>query len=328
MHMSAVMLLGGLVILAFAADRFVLAASRLSRLWGLSPVLVGALVVGMGTSAPELLVSTLAASDGELDLAIGNAVGSNVANVTLVLGVTALFSPLIGSARVLRREGVAMLAAVAGMAFVIYDLQVTRVEGIILLGSMVVAGTLIVRWARKDAAMGLTTAADRPPSDEDTAEPEVGEIDWRKEVGLGLLSLLATLAGAELLVVGGTGLAERIGVGSGFIGMTLVAVGTSLPELATSIAGIRRNENDLVVGNVLGSNLFNALAVAGMAAVISPGQLEARFQAGSLSMIACACLAGWFAFTGRKIVRWEGMLLFIGFIAFVLMSYTGGLEMR
>ncbi|MEX1366959.1 MAG: calcium/sodium antiporter, partial [Nannocystaceae bacterium] len=319
--MSAAMLVTGLAILALAADRFVVAAARLSRRFGVSPVLVGALVVGMGTSAPELLVSALAAVDGELDLAVGNAVGSNVANVTLVLGITALFSPLTGSARVLRREGVAMLVAVTMLAGMLYDFELSRIEGIILLCSMVVAAVFIVRWAKQDTELGVSSLE----QNDEAAEAE-GEIEIRpgREVALGLLSLAATLAGAELLVVGGSALAEALGVGSAFIGMTIVAVGTSLPELATSLAGVRRHEDDLVVGNVLGSNLFNALAVAGTAAIISPGPVEPRFRVASITMVVCAALAGWFAFSGRKLVRWEGMLLLIGFLAFVLMSFTGG----
>lgn len=319
--MSATMLVSGLAILALAADRFVVAAARLSRRFGVSPVLVGALVVGMGTSAPELLVSALAAVDGELDLAVGNAVGSNVANVTLVLGITALLSPLAGSARVLRREGVAMLIAVTVLAGMLYDLELSRIEGIILLGSMVLAAVFIVRWAKQDTELGVSSLE----QNDEAAEAE-GEIEIRpgREVALGLLSLAATLAGAELLVVGGSALAEALGVGSAFIGMTIVAVGTSLPELATSLAGVRRHEDDLVVGNVLGSNLFNALAVSGTAAIISPGPVEPRFRVASITMVVCAALAGWFAFSGRKLVRWEGMLLLIGFLAFVLMSFTGG----
>lgn len=321
--MSAAMLVSGLAILALAADRFVVAAARLSRRFGVSPVLVGALVVGMGTSSPELLVSALAAVDGELDLAVGNAVGSNVANVTLVLGITALFSPLTGSARILRREGIAMLIAVTMLAGMLYDLELSRTEGIILLCSMVLAAVFIVRWAKQDTDLGVSSLEQ---NDEGAgAETEAGiEIRPGKEVALGLLSLAATLAGAELLVVGGSALAEALGVGSAFIGMTIVAVGTSLPELATSLAGVRRHEDDLVVGNVLGSNLFNALAVSGTAAVISPGPVEPRFRVASITMVVCAALAGWFAFSGRKLVRWEGMLLLIGFLAFVLMSFTGG----
>ena len=325
MWVSVAMLVAGLAILAVAADRFVLAAARLSRHWGLSPVLVGALVVGMGTSAPELLVSALASLDGELDLAIGNAVGSNVANVTLVLGVTALFAPLSGAARVLRREGIAMLIGVTTLAVMLYDLHLSRIEGLILLAGMVVASVFIVRWARLDSSLPVSSLEQTEPESEGGKEPE---IQPGKEIGLGLLSLVATLAGAELLVKGGTALASALGMGSAFIGMTLVAVGTSLPELATSVAGVRRNEDDLVVGNVLGSNLFNALAVAGVAATLSPGEVEMRFRVASITMVVCSALAGWFAFTGRKIVRWEGMLLLVGFLAFVLMSYTGGVHLR
>lgn len=313
--LDIVMLLGGLVILAFAADRFVVAAARLSRRWGVSPVLVGALIVGMGTSSPELLVSILAALDGELDLAIGNAVGSNVANVTLVIGVTALVAPLEGSAKVLRREGVAMLLAVVALTVMIYDLQMTRTEGFILLGGMVVATLFIVRWAKADSTLAVASLEqDAPP-----------EISVGKEAALGLISLLATLAGAELLVRGGSSLAAAMGVGPAFIGMTVVAVGTSLPELATSVAGVRRHEDDLVVGNVLGSNLFNALAVAGTASAIGPSAIAPSFRVGSITMVSCAALAGWFALTGRKVVRWEGMLLIIGFLAFVLLTYADGL---
>src|SRR5690606_35817922 len=141
---------------------------------------------------------------------------------------------------------------------------------------------------------------------------------------LGVLSLAATLAGAELLVRGGSALAAAMGVGPAFIGMTVVAVGTSLPELATSVAGVRRNEDDLVVGNVLGSNLFNALAVAGAGIVIGPATIEPSFRVGAIAMVVSAALAGWFALTGRKVVRWEGLLLLIGFLAFVLLTYADG----
>ena len=242
-----------------------------------------------------------------------------------MLGVTALFAPLSGAARVLRREGIAMLIGVTTLAVMLYDLHLSRIEGLILLAGMVVASVFIVRWARLDSSLPVSSLEQTEPESEGGKEPE---IQPGKEIGLGLLSLVATLAGAELLVKGGTALASALGMGSAFIGMTLVAVGTSLPELATSVAGVRRNEDDLVVGNVLGSNLFNALAVAGVAATLSPGEVEMRFRVASITMVVCSALAGWFAFTGRKIVRWEGMLLLVGFLAFVLMSYTGGVHLR
>ncbi len=307
------MLIGGLVLLATAADRFVLSAARLSKLWGVSPILIGALVVGMGTSSPELLVSVLAALSGEVDLAVGNAIGSNVANVTLVLGATAFLAPLTGNLRVLQREGILMFVAVSGFALAVYDLRLQRYEGIALLGSMGVASILVVRWARADQRAGLAMP------DED--EADASEIKWPKEVGMGLLALALTLLGAELLVRGGTDLAEQIGVDSAFVGLTLVAVGTSLPELATSIAGVRRGEHDMVIGNVVGSNLFNALAVAGTAGTLGPGSIDPSFRLASLVMVGCAALAGLLAFTGRELVRWEGLLLLVGFAGFVWLSY-------
>ncbi len=313
--LPAVMLLGGLVLLATAADRFVLAAARLSKLWGVSPILIGALVVGMGTSSPELLVSILAAISGEVDLAIGNAIGSNVANVTLVLGATAVLVPLTGNLRVLQREGILMFVAVCGFAAAIYDLELKLYEGIAMLVSMVFAAILVVRWARADQQEGLAM-----PDDDDT---DVAEISRNKEIGMGVLALALTLLGAELLVRGGTDLADQLGVDSAFVGLTLVAVGTSLPELATSIAGVRRGEHDMVIGNVVGSNLFNALAVAGVAGVLGPGVVDGGFRLASFVMVGCAALAGLLAFTGRELVRWEALLLLAGFGGFVYLSYIG-----
>lgn len=310
---STAMVLAGLVLLAFAADRFVLAAARLARLWGVSTVLIGALIVGMGTSAPELLVSMLAAGAGELDLALGNAVGSNVANVTLVLGVTALLAPLTGNLRVLRREGLLMLVAVIALALALYDRVVSRPEGLALTGGMVVAALLVIRWARQDASEGLVIPG---------ADVAHEEIRWPREVAMGLVSLVATLVGAQLLVEGGIDLATAMGVGSAFVGMTLVAIGTSLPELATSIAGIRRQEHDIVLGNVLGSNLFNALAVAGAASSLAPGAVDPTFRVGSIAMVVSAALAGVLAFTGRKVERWEGLVLLCGFFVFIWMTYS------
>jgi cation:H+ antiporter len=307
------MVAGGLVILALAADRFVLSAARLSKLWGVSPVLIGALIVGMGTSAPELLVSALSAWTGELDLALGNVIGSNVTNVTLVLGVTALFVPVSGNLRVLRREGMLMLAAVVGLSAVLYDLRLERWEGIVLASGMPIAALLVVRWARADKRDGLQPEA--------SADDEDGPIQWPREVVFGLLSLGATLLGAQMLVEGGVGLASALGITSAFVGLTLVAVGTSLPELATSLAGIRRQEHDIVLGNVLGSNLFNALAVAGLAGILGPGAADESFLFASGAMVVCAVVAGLLAFTGRQLVRWEGLLLVLGFCAFVYLSY-------
>jgi cation:H+ antiporter len=309
--LSVVFLLAGLVMLTLAADRFVLAAARLSRAWGLSPILIGALVIGFGTSAPELLVSVLAAVRGELDIAAGNVVGSNVANLTLVLGATALVAPIASRITTIRREGLVMFVAVSVLAVFLWDRQFGRIEGLTLFSGMTVAGWLLVRWARQDAGR---------------AEPEGEEKDYRsyilarRELIFGIGSLVLTLIGADLLVRGASGLADDLGISSAFVGLVIVSVGTSLPELATALAAARRNQTDLVLGNVVGSNLFNSLFVIGSAILAGPGQVAGTFGPAIVFMVCSAAVAGVFAFTGRAVVRWEGAVLLTVFVAFVAIA--------
>lgn len=309
MLIAAALLLGGLVLLTAGADRMVVSAARLSRLLGLSPVLIGALVVGFGTSAPELLVSVLAGRRGEIELAIGNVVGSNVSNVTLVLGATALVTPLVARLQILRREGVLMLLAVTGLAAAAADLRIERWEAALLAGGMVVAALLLVIWARRDEG-AVAVAAEVDQMTGGTRAP-------RYEAIVGLLSLAVTLAGAELFVRGAQRLATELDISAAFVGLTVVAVGTSLPELATSLAAARRREADLVVGNVLGSNLFNSLIVAGAAGLAGPGTVSSSFRPALVLMVLFAVVAGAFTATGSRVVRWEGFVLVLGFVAFV-----------
>lgn len=310
------LVVGGLVLLTAGADRFVLAAARLSRVWGLSPILIGALVVGMGTSAPEFLVSVVAAAGGGLDLAVGNVIGSNVANLSLVLGATALVAPLAGHIRTLRREGLLMAAAVALLVGLTWNRSLTTVEGVILIGAMLGAATLLVRWARLDVEDTATVIAELDEMTYDAGRPNP-----RFEIIVGIVALIATLGGAEMLVRGAQTIARELNLSEGFIGLTVVAFGTSLPELATALAAARRREHDLVVGNLLGSNLFNSLAVAGGAAVIGGGALTAEFSTGLLFMLGVAAFAGILTATGNKLVRWEGLALIAVYLAFVVAAF-------
>lgn len=300
----------GLAMLTVAADRFVVAAARLSRIWGLSPVLIGALVLGMGTSAPELLVGILAAAQDRLDLAIGSVVGSNVANVTLVLGVITLAAPLAGHVRTLRREGLLMLASVLLLAALARRGQLLRPSGLLLLAAMGGAALLLVRWARRDTVAAPLVLAE-------LEKLTAGRFSGRRESIIAVVTLLMTLSGAQLLVTGAGDVAQRLDISEGFIGLTLVAVGTSLPELATGIAAARRREQDLVVGNVLGSNLFNSLTVAGASALAGPGALEGDFGPAMAWMVVVSAVAGVLAFTSNKLVRWEGAVLVVAYAAFV-----------
>jgi cation:H+ antiporter len=310
------LVIGGLVLLTAGADRFVLAAARMSRIWGLSPVLIGALVVGMGTSAPEFLVSVVAAAGDGLDLAVGNVIGSNVANLSLVLGATALVSPVADHIRTLRREGLLMLAAVVLLVVVAWNGSLTLPEGIILALAMVGAAAFLVAWARTDTAGTelVTAELDEMTYDSGRANP-------RFEIIVGTVALLATLGGAEMLVRGAQEIARQLDLSQGFVGLTLVALGTSLPELATALAAARRNENDLVVGNLLGSNLFNSLAVAGGAAIVGGGALTAGFRTSLLFMLGVAAFAGILTATGNKLVRWEGFALLALYVVFVATSF-------
>ena len=304
--LSVILLVSGLVALTLGADRFVVSAVRLSETLGVSPILIGALVIGLGTSAPEMLVSAVAAGRGEIDIAAGNIVGSNTANLTLVLGATALVTPAVARTRTIRREGVTMLLGLAVLSILLWDQTLTRWEAAGLGAGMFLAAALLVHWAGRDVDDGLVEP-----------EKEWWEGSVGREVAVGLGTLAVTLVGADLLVRGASRLAADLGITSAFVGLVIVAVGTSLPELATAMAAARRGETDLVLGNVLGSNLFNSLAVAAIAGLVGPGAVADAFRPALGFMLAAGVLAGILVWTGRRLVRWEGAVLLTVFLAFV-----------
>ena len=309
--LSLLLLVAGLVLLTLGADRFVVSASRVSAALGISPILIGALVIGLGTSAPEMLVSGLAAARGEIDLALGNVVGSNTANVTLVLGSTALITPIVSRLRTIRREGALMLLSLGVFAFLLWNLELSRPEAGGLLLGMVIAAALLIYWAQLDAR------AARTPAKPLEAVRWKGEV--RREVLIGLGTLGLTLIGADVLVRGASGLADDLGISSAFVGLVIVSVGTSLPELATALAAARRRQTDLVLGNILGSNLFNTLAVAGLAGIAGPGVADPTFHDALVLMVGAGVLAGVFGIRS-PIERWEGVVLLIVFLAFVVVA--------
>ncbi|HEY5650663.1 MAG TPA: calcium/sodium antiporter [Acidimicrobiia bacterium] len=299
-------ILAGFALLTFAADRLVVAAARLAAKFGLSTVLIGAVVVGLGTSLPEMLVSGLAAArPGGLDFALGNIVGSNVANLALVLGVSALISPIARQPRTISREGGLMLVGSLLFAGLAYNNTLNRAEGLVLAFGLVGALALIVHWSRTGAVADLELEVS------ELTDP--GDIDSRREALLAILSLSLTLLGADLLVRGARAVAETIGISDAVISLTLVAIGTSLPELATAVAAARRNENDLVLGNVLGSNIFNTLGVGGVAGIIGNSATQESFQRPLLTMIAVTVLTGVLALTTKSLGRREGLILLVSY---------------
>lgn len=306
----------GLLLLTLGGDRLVLSAARISKVSGLSPLLIGALVVGMGTSAPELLVSVVAASRGGLDLAMGNVVGSNVANLSLVLGVSVLLAPVSGQSHVLRREGALMFLAVLLMVGLSWDGGLSWIDGMVLLATLVAAIVAMLHWSRndKEARASVEAKLAEVAEDDDTAvRPLV-------EILLGLLAVASVLGGAELLVRGAQDVARMLGFSEAFIGLTLVALGTSLPELATAIAAALRKENDLLIGNLVGSNLFNSLAVLGAAAMVGNDAFHSEFRPVMVGMVVVCALAGLFIWTGNRLVRAEGVVLLALYAAFLYLS--------
>ena len=254
----------GLGILVWSADKFVDGAVGVARFCGMSTLLIGMVVVGFGTSAPEMVVSALSAMQNAPELALGNAYGSNIANIALILGVTAVISPVIVVRKALKRDLPVLIAVTALSVFLVSDGSITRMDGMILLLVFALAmGFNIWNEMRQKAVAGGAAES----------EPQEGEpLSLGKSVFWLVLGLALLVASSRALVWGAVEIARALGVSDLLIGLTIVAVGTSLPELASSIAAARKGENDLAIGNIIGSNLFNTLMVVGIAAMIAPMQ--------------------------------------------------------
>ena len=322
MWLDVVRLVVGVVALSLAADRLVRSAVTISRAFEVSAVIIGAVIIGFGTSIPEFVVSGLAAVEGELELAVANVVSSNIANVTLVLGSAAVISALATRRRVIRREGLLMLAALLVLVAVLADGELGLWEGVLLLGLLAGAILLMVRWSSDDPSQVAHSVDDiaSPP-----VEAPMSQSLWRSQVGreivIGILALLATVFAASFLLDGAIGLGEHFGLSVVVLGL-ITGVGTSLPELAAAIASARRKQPELAAGNVIGSNIFNSLGVIGFAAVLGPGAFGGITEAFLAVMVAVALVAGVFAFTGRRLERLEGALLLVLFGAYAFLAFN------
>ena len=306
-------ILGGFVTLVWAADRFVTGAAAVAHNSGVSPLLIGLTIVGFGTSAPEMLVSSVAAYNGVPNLSIGNAVGSNIANGALVLGLAAMINPLDVNARVIRRELPVMIGVMIFAALLMIDGELGRIDGVVLLLGLLAMIVLVVRE-------GLANSEQASPEEipEGMATPMA--VFW---IVAGLVILLGS---SELLVWGATRVATFIGVSERIIGLTVVAFGTSLPELAATLVAAKRGEHDIAVGNVVGSNVFNTLGVLGLPGVIRPGQAERLVMTLDIPiMIGVAVLLWVLARAFRpigRIGRWQGALLVLIYVGYIVGVYV------
>ena len=291
--------------LAYGADWFVDGASALARRFQISPLVIGLTVVAYGTSAPEIgtcLVAVLGDSPG---LAVGNVIGSNAANLGLILGLTAVMTPFAVPRGLLRREFWFMLGATILLWPLAAAGVVSRPVGLGLAALLLAFNVLSIRWGR--GAVDSTGAGEG-------GEPALGRSLTTAAVGL-----VALLIGAELLVRGATDIARTLGASETVIGLTLVAIGTSLPELATSVAAGRRGQIQIVAGNVIGSNLFNVLGALGISAAVVPVAIEPRLSTAEVpGVVLLTLLAGVFMLTGRRVARVEGVILLAGYAAYLI----------
>lgn len=311
-------LISGLVLLVWSADRFVEGSASTARYFGMPPLLIGMIIVGFGTSAPEMVVSALAAFQGSPGIALGNAYGSNIANIALILGVTALINPIMVHSTVLRKELPILTVLTVLSVILIADLKLARLDAILLL---LVFGCLMA-WI---IYQGLKQKTDSLAKEVETETAEKA-MPIKRSVFWLVAGLVLLIVNSRILVWGAVEIAQIFDVSDMIIGLTIVAVGTSLPELASSIIAVRKGEHDIALGNVLGSNLFNTLAVVGIAGTIHPLAVEPETLSRDMVVMGALTVSLFligYGFGGRqgRINRFEGiglLLVYTGYTAWLI----------
>jgi len=320
MWLSWLAIVGGLVLLVWSADRFVMGAAAIAHNLGVSAIIIGMVIMGFGTSAPEMFVSGTASLSGNTGVAVGNAVGSNIANIALVLGLSALISPLVVESQTLKREFPVLILVSVLVLGLMLDGELSRLDGVILLTGTVILVAWMLWLAQKERSFG------------DPLEREFeSELPHNMPTKLALfwtvLGLVVLIASAQMLVWGGVNIAKAFGVSDLVIGLTIVAVGTSLPEVAVSVTGAIKGEDDIAIGNVIGSNLFNLLAVLGIGSSIHAAPLphEALFRDyATMLVLTIALFAMAYSFKSRKghINRFEAGLLLSAYLGYMYWLYV------
>lgn len=310
--MAFIQILAGFVLLGFGGDLLVRGAVAVARVLGVSTLFIGLVLVGFGTSMPELAASLRAAFQGAPDISVGNVMGSNIANMLLILGVTATLATVRCDPAALRRDGSLLLAVTFLLALFVVSGAISRAAG----GFLVTALIAYIVYAYISETRSKNAAADLHEREGELIEAPATSLP------IGLLITLGggvmILVGASLMVSGAVTSARMLGVSEAVIGLTVVAIGTSLPELVAAIAAARRGETDLAFGNVLGSNLFNVLGILGITALVQPLNIAASLARFDIwILLATTVLMAVFAWTGQKLSRWEGIVFIVLYAAYM-----------
>jgi len=316
---NIIILILGLIGLVISADKFVYGAAGLARNLGISPLIIGLTIVAMGSSAPEMMVAVSASLNGSPNTAIGNAIGSNITNITLVLGLTALLKPLLVGSATIRREIPMVLITTLLAGVVLWDLKLEMYEGVILLLLFFIT------------ILTLTILALKRPSNDPLAEEHKDEVPegvptWKAVAWL-IFGMIALPVSSSYLVDSAVVIAQHFGMSDLVIGLTIIAIGTSLPELAASITGVLKGEDDLAIGNIIGSNIFNILAVLSLPGILAPGMIDPAiisrdfyYMLGATIVMLLMAMS----FRGRpgRINRIEGGILLAGFVAYQFIIFS------
>lgn len=313
----------GFALLVWGADRFVLGASATARNLGVSPLIIGLTIVGFGTSAPEMLVSAIAAGAGNPNIGIGNAIGSNITNIGLVLGITALVTPLAVRSETLKREFPALFLIMLLSLLLLLDGEMGRLDGLILLAGL----AAMVYWMVR---LGLRERRGGDPMESEFIDEIPSHMPMKTALLWLLVGMVVLLGSSRMLVWGSVNVAQWFGISDLIIGLTIVAIGTSLPELAASVMSALKGEHDIAIGNVLGSNMFNLLAVLGMPGLIMPSapppELLNRDYPTMFGLTLALFLMGYGFLKPGRISRAEGGLLLLGYLGYMGMLYHSSIN--
>jgi cation:H+ antiporter len=320
---SFIAIASGFALLVWGADRFVLGASATARNLGVSPLIIGLTIVGFGTSAPEMLVSAIAAAAGNPNMGIGNAIGSNITNIGLVLGLTALVTPLAVRSETLKREFPVLFLIMLLSLLLLLDGEMGRFDGVILLAGL---GAMIYWMVR----LGLRERSNGDPMESEFIDEIPAHMPMKTALLWLVVGMAVLLGSSRMLVWGSVNVAQWFGISDLVIGLTIVAIGTSLPELAASVMSALKGEHDIALGNVLGSNMFNLLAVLGMPGLImpsiTPSELLSRDYPTMFGLTLALFIMGYGFLKPGRISRAEGGLLLLGYLVYLGMLYHASIN--